>query len=415
MGQVLMDENRQFFMLCNNCHTDIKNMPEFRRHLEKCEGLENIFREGHTLKYNTDKSTQLFGKTTKGIKEVSWSLKMYRHFLLHPSVLQFLIYDYTDVEAQLSETEKNFIDLINIEEELLDPKWYSDISPEDNIPVTQKSSKQYEVLVEEVTPFVQFKENVKSNAHNTHKTNQEVTDINNALANVISAKKSVPKTKPNTTLKRKHSTTKLQNPQTLLPLPQSQIEIGLQKASAPFPGENAVQNPLVKRHRAENRTQNSYPAAPAPNRTLVVSQSKQPSVPAASRPCSNDMSVSPLANSTQTTASRSSQPAKEKQTAQILNKLQNLGLQVKRTQSFPVPNLEACKKTDDKTLEILMKLQSKGMKVKVLNKRNTSVATNNASHIPSVISSNFVHTIPTKTDITVQQNVNKNLIIRKVN
>lgn len=71
MGEVLVDENLQIFILCNNCHTDLRNVHDFRQHLEKCEGLENLFKDGQQLKYNTDKSTQLFGKTLKGIKEVS--------------------------------------------------------------------------------------------------------------------------------------------------------------------------------------------------------------------------------------------------------------------------------------------------------------------------------------------------------
>lgn len=71
MGEVLIDENLQLFILCNNCHTDLRNLQDFRQHLEKCDGLENLFQKGQqNIKYNSDKSTQLFGKTLKGIKEV---------------------------------------------------------------------------------------------------------------------------------------------------------------------------------------------------------------------------------------------------------------------------------------------------------------------------------------------------------
>lgn len=70
MGEVLLDENLHLFILCNNCHTDLRNLQEFRHHLEKCDGLENMFQEGQIFKFNTDKSTQLFGKSLKGIKEV---------------------------------------------------------------------------------------------------------------------------------------------------------------------------------------------------------------------------------------------------------------------------------------------------------------------------------------------------------
>lgn len=71
MGEVLFDENLQLFILCNNCHTDFRNLQDFRQHLERCDGLENLFQPGRQhFKYNTDKCTQLFGKTIKGIKEV---------------------------------------------------------------------------------------------------------------------------------------------------------------------------------------------------------------------------------------------------------------------------------------------------------------------------------------------------------
>lgn len=73
MGEVLLDENLQLFILCNNCHTDLRNLQDLRQHLEKCNGLENLFMQGRQqYKYNTDKGTQLFGKTPKGIKEVGF-------------------------------------------------------------------------------------------------------------------------------------------------------------------------------------------------------------------------------------------------------------------------------------------------------------------------------------------------------
>lgn len=71
-GQVLLDENLEVFILCNNCHRDTRNLHEFRKHLENCEGIQKYFQKQTKFKYSSDKSTQLIGKTEKGIKEVSF-------------------------------------------------------------------------------------------------------------------------------------------------------------------------------------------------------------------------------------------------------------------------------------------------------------------------------------------------------
>ncbi|XP_037816535.1 uncharacterized protein LOC119606934 [Lucilia sericata] len=410
MGEVLLDENLQLFILCNNCHTDLRNLQDFRQHLEKCDGLENLFQKGQqNIKYNCDKATQLFGKTLKGIKE-------------------FLIYDYTDVEVTYTKTEENFIDLINIEEELLDPKWYSDLNNDvtanSATTTAQKSAKQYDELVEAVTPFVQFKENLKTNNNgsNNAKSSTELK-AKESLKSPKSVQFDLTANKVRPTAKRKLSLPKAVPIHFTLASTTDNKQIDV--TTTP---NNTAKTYACKKRKTEPITTNGFTNKTTDKLPIPINTQNTPNtLPPTNIP--TNIVLNPIARKTITTTTTipttiiKQEPTKEKQTAQILNKLQNLGLQVKRTQTMPPPaaaNAAATNKTDTKTLEILQKLQSKGMKVKILNKQQqTATATMAKPVVTGLVPNPAQKTISVirnpAADMAIKQNLNKNLIIRKVN
>ncbi|KAI8124004.1 hypothetical protein FF38_09757 [Lucilia cuprina] len=409
MGEVLLDENLQLFILCNNCHTDLRNLQDFRQHLEKCDGLENLFQKGQqNIKYNSDKATQLFGKTLKGIKE-------------------FLIYDYTDVEVTYTKSEDNFIDLINIEEELLDPKWYSDLNNEitGNSATTtaQKSAKQYDELVEAVTPFVQFKENLKTNNNGSNNTKSSTElKAKESVKSPKSVQFDLTANKVRPTAKRKLSLPKAVPIHFTLASTTDNKQINVTTTA------NITDKTYAsKKRKTEPITTNGFTSKTAVKLPIAINtQNTSNILPPTNIP--TNIVLNPIARKTITTTTIPTtiikqEPTKEKQTAQILNKLQNLGLQVKRTQTMPPPaaaNVAATNKTDTKTLEILQKLQSKGMKVKILNKQQQTVSATMAKPvITGLVPNPAQKTISVirnpAADMTIKQNLNKNLIIRKVN
>ncbi|TMW54130.1 hypothetical protein DOY81_000806 [Sarcophaga bullata] len=421
MGEVLLDENLHLFILCNNCHADLRNLQEFRQHLEKCDGLENMFQEGQLFKFNTDKSTQLFGKTVKGIKE-------------------FLIYDYNDVEVSYSNTDDSFIDMINIEEELLDPKWYSDLNTDANSKTTPtKTSKQYDELVEAVTPFVQFKENLKTN-------NNSCTNGKSTLTKSSTETKTIPKAERNskcvqfdlTANKIKPAAKRKLSLASTEPIVIATTPVNTQNSNSVPPINRVCKTYASKKRKTIEVVTNGYVKPPEIKRVIISADPKS----------NNSTSYLPTLQSTttgttlptniilNTTACKTravpttiikQQPTKEKQTAQILNKLQNLGLQVKRTQPLPTPIASvnttlAPNRTDTKTLEILQKLQSKGMKVKILNKQQPKETNNTLAKplpvgiVPNPSQKPISNVIRNSTaTVAIKQNLNKNLIIRKVN
>lgn len=363
------------------------------------------------------------------------------------------------MEVSYSPKEENFIDLINIEEELLDPKWYSDLNTDDSTGhcSAQKSSKQYDELVEAVTPFVQFKENLKAN-NNGEKSSTELKvlkDNEKIVKNVqfnLNEQKTV---KP--TAKRKLSMAKAVPIQYAVPTTTStapaQINIMATQNLSNSTATTATQlltkvskTYTTKKRKTDSLTVNGLIKTPE-NKILPINNNQITNISPSSNTTTipTNIVINPIACKTTATTIPTTiikqEPTKEKQTAQILNKLQNLGLQVKRTQPMPPPvaaNSSASNKTDTKTLEILQKLQSKGMKVKILNKQQQSIATTTATNTTTMTGANVNNSLVAKplpalvpnpmqkssslsvirnpaAAMTIKQNLNKNLIIRKVN
>lgn len=252
------------------------------------------------------------------------------------------------------QTGNDFIDLLDIEEELLNPKWYT--TENNGVSKANKTSqKQYEVLVEEVTPFVQFKEppikngakkvkfQVDSKCPTRTCTKRRFSDGNivNGRVHELEGKYNVNFT-PATNKTGENFSTCKGGADLSKVLPTKDI------CSA----KEIISKPVVKNH-DEPKT-----------------------------------------------------PAKEKKTAEILNKLSSLGLQIKRTNTkATTPDLSDEIVTDEKTLQILKKLQSKGgMKVKLINKQRQI-----KNSCPSIPVTNTNHLV----NESIKPNI-KNLIIRKV-
>lgn len=330
-----------------------------------------------------------------------------------------------------TKTEENYIDLINIEEELLDPKWYSDLNVDVNNASPQKTSKQYEELVEAVTPFVQFKENLKSNnnASNNLKSSlvKPITEMKFNTKDTVKLVKNVKfdltvdKAKP--TAKRKLSLPKT-TPINCATTPVSTTGINTS-------ANNILVNTTVsqvnrayynKKRKIEPTNGFIKPTIVSPI-TAITTPTVPSMLPSTTMPSSFLLSSASRKPTSIPTTIVKHEPTKEKQTAQILNKLQNLGLQVKRTQPLPPPiaaNNAASNKTDTKTLEILQRLQSKGMKVKILNKQQIMDTNVNMPTAKQGIMANNVQKPMSlihdaASNVTIRQNFNKNLIIKKVN
>lgn len=369
--------------------------------------------------------------------------------------MQYLIYDFYDVELAVHKKEpETFIDLLNIEEELLNPKWYSDFNSNtannETVAAAKKTSQKYEELVEAVTPFVQFKENVKAN--NTNVTNIKCFAKkinNNTQKEIVKLEKPTIRKIINPPIaKRRLSVQKVVNitPPQALPVSfataAATTKVIQQQQQQQQSLQQQIKPPPTKQQKLQIVKKPAVLAPPKPACTLQTTQSN--SVPTSTTSLAigstiklSNVVINPIVTQTFVTTPQPAQaqqympkpttttgPTKEKQTAQILNKLQNLGLQVKRTQ--PVQALGNTK-TDNKTLEILQKLQSKGMKVKILNKqaaagvpKQTTAATNvNLNNIQNTIVKTLNKTTTTTTvPVSVsntKSSFSKNLIIRKVN
>lgn len=213
---------------------------------------------------------------------------------------------------EILRTDDNFIDLIDIEEELLNPKWYTDLPSgeiNDSKTCTHKPSKEYDILLEEVTPFVQFKDNVKTGYQ---KDQQEQKLIKK---NTDQCKKKVKFAKHVLSVEKiNHDLCHFKDP------------VQLAKSSSPD-----ICVPFGKRCKFDCNTTSS-----SNNGTTEIQHAQL---------------ITP----------------RKQETAQILNKLSNLGLQIKRSN----PPQQIPQIADEKTKQILLKLQSKGsMKVKLINKQN---------------------------------------------
>ncbi|XP_067627366.1 uncharacterized protein [Eurosta solidaginis] len=155
-GEVLLDETFRTFLICNQCRTEFVEIPEFRVHLATSSCGQRLF--------NDDVVALKFGaaQVTRAGKDKT-----------------YLLYNPVDVQIATTEpvTTTNtdggddaYLDLMKIEEELLDPRWYTDIGNAEVESPQQTSSIQtsvhnnktleYKELVEAVGPYVQFKESV---------------------------------------------------------------------------------------------------------------------------------------------------------------------------------------------------------------------------------------------------------------
>lgn len=326
---------------------------------------------------------------------------------------------------------------------MLDPKWYSDLNSDvSNSPSNQKSTKQYDELVEAVTPFVQFKENVKTNNNrsttsaktNLSRTSTEGTtkspekliknvkfDLSaNKTKPVAKRKLSMPKTIPIQISTQQQGGNITTISASLNPM-ETTVQVNKAYASKKRKTQPTVINgstKLLETHQIPIQT-NSITRPKVNNKTSI------PPTMTTTNILLNPMPTKPIVippTTANTTIVTTIEPTKEKQTAQILNKLQNLGLLVKRTQPLPppiiVPAAAVTNKTDTKTLEILQKLQSKGMKVKILNKQQTRAET---TLFPPGLGDSHLFQKPISVirnpaaNMAIKQNLNKNLIIRKVN
>uniref|UniRef100_A0A1B0BSS3 Uncharacterized protein n=1 Tax=Glossina palpalis gambiensis TaxID=67801 RepID=A0A1B0BSS3_9MUSC len=379
-GQLLLDENLQSFVLCSNCHTDFFSLQEFHAHLGKCDGYDKFLKPELKIKYDFSKCTQLVGKSGQTIKEYS-------------------IYDFQDVELILPKSsikEESFMDIINIEEELLDPRWYTDLSNDVSTskkPQTNKKNLQYDELVEAVTPFVQFKENLKSNNHSSgqiNKLTKASSDSKNQIQQISNGNEKfiIHTVKPGVKRKLVLSNEPMKHPST------TTETISPQNYSVQIKKE-LFRNP-TKRRKID----------PVAQSAVVPTAEKE---------------VKLQTPFVKTSNANGNVVVREKQTAQILNKLQTLGLQIKRTQSN---NVIKGSKADSKTLELLQKLQSKGMKVKILRQtpthaKTSATATNYSINRPitktAILPNTSARTIVASTAATSILPLNKDLIIKKVN
>ncbi|XP_073844923.1 uncharacterized protein [Musca autumnalis] len=337
LGSILMGENFELLILCNVCENDIgSDVKDFQQHLDSCINYSGFKKGKHRMKYNKHKAVPT--RRTKDMKE-------------------FFIYDYSEVEILKSGTE--FIDLLDIEEELLNPKWYTTENSV-NSKSNKTTQKQYDVLVEEVTQFVQFK---------------EPPNRNEAKKQFLRTEGEVNCAKPKT--KRRISV-----------------------------GNN---EPVHEMGSKLNITDCSPTSAPTKRSKIV----EAPSIPSIVKPrlmpntIANNI-YSKQENISRTTDNKLIAPTKEKETAQILNKLSSLGLQIKRTHpqaKTPAPPADGVV-TDEKTLQILKKLQSKGgMKVKLINKQSQNGNTGGLS-VPATNTNSF--------RLANESTKLHNLIIRKV-
>lgn len=159
-GEVLLDETFRTFLICNQCQTEFVEVPEFRVHLATTSCGQRLFQEDVIgLKFGA-------AQVTRTSKEKT-----------------YLLYNPADVQLATTETVINgatasaeggddaYLDLMKIEEELLDPRWYTDITNAQTEVASPQSAAslagacnankpmEYKELVEAVGPYVQFKEN----------------------------------------------------------------------------------------------------------------------------------------------------------------------------------------------------------------------------------------------------------------
>ncbi|XP_036333044.1 uncharacterized protein LOC118744257 [Rhagoletis pomonella] len=157
-GEVLLDETFRTFLICNQCHTEFVEVPEFRVHLATTSCGQRLFEEEVIgLKFGA-------AQVTRTGKDKTYSL--YNPADVHLATTEPAISSETANDGG----DDAYLDLIKIEEELLDPRWYTDITgtqsdvgspqPAASLPASSNNKPmEYKELVEAVGPYVQFKEN----------------------------------------------------------------------------------------------------------------------------------------------------------------------------------------------------------------------------------------------------------------
>ncbi|XP_037949954.1 uncharacterized protein LOC119680976 [Teleopsis dalmanni] len=458
-GRVLMNQNGELFILCTNCHKDFDSINKFRVHLEECSGLERFFQTNLKLIYNSKKSEHLFQKTDNGVNEL-------------------FIYNYQDVQKLNNETTyavtsngncDNLMALIDIDEELHDSRWYSELptSTQNNNQCT-RDPKKYSELVQEVTPFVQFKENVKNNTSTCIATkNKKLPTLpqkNPSGKQMQVAKSNLVESKITPVDKRAKRRLVLDKPPMVVPekpKPSPFLEV-LQVAPdvkvCPKEGAGTVKSnattsaPIVKtvtstnnaksnfnksgtqainqRYRisvpanaknsnkilptAKEKTETvsstlSYQLSPIPKRRKIENTSagvkcktieefkvgtntvskletyqvgtfqeesnlNKKQTQNKSIQLSTPTSNKNLIKTNTVTSATSGNQGKQKETEQILNKLQTLGLKVKRTTKIDTKNSTKPEgKASAQTLEIINKLKSNGMNIKLVSSNTSSM------------------------------------------
>ncbi|XP_017484468.1 PREDICTED: uncharacterized protein LOC108373132 [Rhagoletis zephyria] len=156
-GEVLLDETFRTFLICNQCQTEFVEVPEFRVHLATTSCGQRLFEEEVIgLKFGA-------AQVTRTGKDKTYSL--YNPADVHLATTEPAISSETANDGG----DDAYLDLIKIEEELLDPRWYTDIAgtqsdvgspqPAASLPASSNNKPmEYKELVEAVGPYVQFKE-----------------------------------------------------------------------------------------------------------------------------------------------------------------------------------------------------------------------------------------------------------------
>nr|XP_014095395.1 uncharacterized protein LOC106621179 [Bactrocera oleae] len=159
-GEVLLDETFRTFLICNQCQAEFVEVPEFRVHIATTSCGERLFKENVIgLKF--------------GAAQVTRTSKEKTYLLYNPADVQLATTE-TVINSATTSAEGGddaYLDLMKIEEELLDPRWYTDIasaqtevaSPQVATTISGAANAnkpmEYKELVEAVGPYVQFKEN----------------------------------------------------------------------------------------------------------------------------------------------------------------------------------------------------------------------------------------------------------------
>lgn len=75
-GQILLDENRHSFILCNICHSDFYDLNKYHKHLRQCNELRKMFQNGIQVVYDRGQCEQMMvtNKCGQLLKQVRNSL-----------------------------------------------------------------------------------------------------------------------------------------------------------------------------------------------------------------------------------------------------------------------------------------------------------------------------------------------------